>query len=54
MCEVMEKYDRKLLRKDFLYLKKQLQCLRRKSPSEVVLTGVPQNIVDRAMSRYET
>ena len=49
VCEVMEKYEQKAVEEGLSLFEKAITMLASgKSPSEVVLTGVPQNIVDRA------
>ena len=49
VCEVMEKYEQKVVEEGLSLFEKAITMLASgKSPSEVVLTGVPQNIVDRA------
>ena len=49
VCEVMEKYEQKAVEEGLSLFEKAITMLASgKSPSEVVLTGVPQNIVERA------
>lgn len=49
MCEVMEKYEQKAVEEGLSLFEKTITMLASgKSPSEVVLMGVPQNIVERA------
>lgn len=53
MCEVMEKYEQKAaagIEEGVSLMEKAITMLAAgKTPSEVVLMGVPQNIVDRAV-----
>ena len=49
VCGVMEQYEKKAVEEGLSLFEKAITMLASgKSPSEVVLMGVPQNIVDRA------
>lgn len=50
VCEVMEKYEEKAVEEGISLFEKAIIMLADgKTPSEVILTGIPQNIVERAL-----